>query len=123
MTAPSDDATTTMQPHPHTGAPQLLGELLIARCGVRPDDVDRALAKQREEGGLLGEILLRLKHVDEDQLALCLAEQAEMPALRDLPRAEDIPADLQGSADYRRRVGAAMAAQAWQAAVKEALDA
>ncbi|MCX2928896.1 FAD binding domain-containing protein [Mycobacterium sp. CVI_P3] len=36
---------------------------------------------------------------------------------------DDIPADLQGSADYRRRVGAAMAAQAWQAAVKEAIDA
>jgi len=36
---------------------------------------------------------------------------------------DDIPADLQGSADYRRRVGAAMAAQAWQAAVKEARDA
>ncbi|SBS77275.1 Carbon-monoxide dehydrogenase (Acceptor) [uncultured Mycobacterium sp.] len=36
---------------------------------------------------------------------------------------DDIPADLQGSADYRRRVGAAMAAQAWRAAVKEAVDA
>jgi carbon-monoxide dehydrogenase medium subunit len=36
---------------------------------------------------------------------------------------DDIPADLQGSADYRRRVGAAMAAQAWRAAVKEAIDA
>jgi carbon-monoxide dehydrogenase medium subunit len=36
---------------------------------------------------------------------------------------DDIPADLQGSADYRRRVGAAMAAQAWRSAVKEALDA
>ncbi len=36
---------------------------------------------------------------------------------------DDIPADLQGSADYRRRVGAAMAAQAWQSAVKEAIDA
>lgn len=36
---------------------------------------------------------------------------------------DDIPADLQGSADYRRRIGAAMAAQAWQAAMKEALDA
>lgn len=36
---------------------------------------------------------------------------------------DDIPADLQGSADYRRRVGAAMTAQAWQDAVKEALDA
>jgi carbon-monoxide dehydrogenase medium subunit len=36
---------------------------------------------------------------------------------------DDIPADLQGSADYRRRIGAAMAAQAWRAAVKEAFDA
>ncbi|MBB3601718.1 carbon-monoxide dehydrogenase medium subunit [Mycolicibacterium sp. BK556] len=36
---------------------------------------------------------------------------------------DDIPADLQGSADYRRRVGAAMTAQAWLAAVKEAFDA
>ncbi|WP_328361401.1 FAD binding domain-containing protein [Mycobacterium sp. NBC_00419] len=36
---------------------------------------------------------------------------------------DDVPADLQGSADYRRRVGAAMVAQAWKAAVKEALDA
>ena len=36
---------------------------------------------------------------------------------------DDIPADLQGSADYRRRVGAAMVAQAWLAATKEALDA
>ena len=32
----------------------------------------------------------------------------------------DIPADLQGSADYRSRVGAAMVARAWSAAVREA---
>lgn len=36
---------------------------------------------------------------------------------------DDIPADLQGSANYRRKVGASMAAQAWRAAVKEAFDA
>jgi aerobic carbon-monoxide dehydrogenase medium subunit len=36
---------------------------------------------------------------------------------------DDIPADLQGPPAYRRRVGAAMAAQAWRAAVKEAFDA
>ncbi|NTY59451.1 FAD binding domain-containing protein [Mycolicibacterium sphagni] len=36
---------------------------------------------------------------------------------------DDIPADLQGSAHYRRRVGAAMVAQAWRSAVKEAFDA
>jgi carbon-monoxide dehydrogenase medium subunit len=32
----------------------------------------------------------------------------------------DIPADLQGSADYRSRVGAAMVARAWTAAVRAA---
>jgi carbon-monoxide dehydrogenase medium subunit len=32
----------------------------------------------------------------------------------------EIPADLQGSADYRRRVGATMVARAWTAAVREA---
>jgi aerobic carbon-monoxide dehydrogenase medium subunit len=32
----------------------------------------------------------------------------------------DIPADLQGSADYRARIGAAMVARAWAVAVREA---
>jgi carbon-monoxide dehydrogenase medium subunit len=32
----------------------------------------------------------------------------------------DIPADLQGSADYRARVGAAMVARAWTGAIREA---
>jgi general secretion pathway protein E len=73
---------------------QLLGELLIAECGVAHESIERALAKQRDEGGLLGEILVRLKLVDEDQLARALALQSEMPYLRDLPRAEDIPVEL-----------------------------
>ena len=64
--------------------PPLLGEILVASCGVAPDAIERALAKQRDEGGLLGEVLLRLKLVDEDQLALALALQSEMPYLRDL---------------------------------------
>ncbi|MGV0790279.1 FAD binding domain-containing protein [Mycolicibacterium sp. XJ1819] len=33
---------------------------------------------------------------------------------------KDIPADLQGSASYRARVGAAMVARAWQSAIAEA---
>jgi len=36
---------------------------------------------------------------------------------------DDIPSDLQGPPAYRRRIGAAMAAQAWLAATKEAVDA
>jgi carbon-monoxide dehydrogenase medium subunit len=34
---------------------------------------------------------------------------------------ESVPTDLHGSADYRRRVGAAMVARAWRAASEEAL--
>ena len=72
----------------------LLGEILIGRCGVQPDAIERALAKQREEGGLIGEVLVRLKLIDEDKLALALSLQSEMPYLDTLPRAEDIPVEL-----------------------------
>ena len=83
------EPTVTTGPH----AP-LLGEILVTRCGVAPDSIERALAKQREEGGLLGEVLVRLRLIDEDQLAQALALQFDMSYLRDLPRAEDIPVEL-----------------------------
>ncbi|MFN0248710.1 MAG: type II secretion system ATPase GspE [Kofleriaceae bacterium] len=77
-----------------TVQPTLLGEILVARCGVAPDSIEKALARQAEEGGLIGEVLLRLKLVDENQLAEALATQSEMPHVKDLPRAEDIPVEL-----------------------------
>ena len=36
---------------------------------------------------------------------------------------QDVPADLQGTASYRTRVGAAMVARAWTEATTEALNA
>lgn len=72
----------------------LLGEILVARCNVAAEAIDRALAKQREEGGLLGEVLVRLKLIDADQLALALAAQCDMAYVRDFPRPDDIPTDL-----------------------------
>ncbi len=86
-----------MNPSPAFGpAPTpLLGELLSRELGVPADAIERGLAKQREDGGgLLGQILVNLRLIDEDQLAAALGLQAEMPALRDLPKAEDIPAEL-----------------------------
>ena len=74
--------------------PPLLGEILVRELGIKPEAIAKALDKQREEGGLLGEILLKLRLVDEDQLAFALAQQAEMAFVRDLPRAEDITAEL-----------------------------
>ena len=72
----------------------LLGEILVARCKVAPDAIERALGRQREEGGLIGEVLVRLKLIDEDQLAQALAIQFGLEYIRDLPRADDIPVDL-----------------------------
>jgi general secretion pathway protein E len=74
--------------------PERIGEILVRRCGVAADAIERALTKQREEGGLLGEILVRLRLIDEDQLALALALQLDLPYLRDLPRAEDIGVEM-----------------------------
>ncbi len=74
--------------------PQLLGEILVARCGVAPDAIEKALARQAEEGGLIGEILVHLRLIDDNQLAEALALQAEMAYVKDLPRAEDIPVEL-----------------------------
>jgi general secretion pathway protein E len=73
----------------------LLGEILVRDFAVSPDAVERGLAKQREDsGGLLGQILVLLRVIDEDQLAGALGLQAEMPSLRELPKAEDIPVDV-----------------------------
>jgi len=47
-------------------------------------------------------------------------EEVGRTALSEL---RSVPADLHASADYRRHVGAAMVARAWQRAVKEASDA
>ncbi|MDX2089462.1 MAG: type II secretion system ATPase GspE [Kofleriaceae bacterium] len=80
--------------HPLGPVAPLLGEILVGRCNVAPDAIERALEKQREEGGLLGEVLLRMRLIDEDQLALALSLQSEIPYLRELPRAEDIPVEL-----------------------------
>ena len=73
--------------------PALIGELLI-REGLEPAHLERALAVQREEGGLIGEILVRMKAVGESQLAKALAIQHELPWLEQLPTPADIDEDL-----------------------------
>ncbi len=64
-----------------------LGEILVDRRKLSERDLDRALLAQREMGGYLGEVLLRLGLVAEadlvsalcDQLGLTLAVKAEYP--------------------------------------------
>jgi len=86
---------------------ELDGDDRVARCGI----------------GLLGLGSTPLRgSVAEDAVTgqpadAVTAEEVGRLAMSGLT---DIPADLQGSADYRSRVGAAMVARAWTTAVREA---
>jgi hypothetical protein len=56
---------TFATPTPAAQAGQmLLGEILVRNCGVAPESIERALTKQREEGGMIGEVLLALRLID-----------------------------------------------------------
>ncbi|MGV0835471.1 FAD binding domain-containing protein [Mycolicibacterium thermoresistibile] len=91
-------------------AVQLDGDDRISRCGIGllglGSTPRRATAaEQAIVGRPVGD-------VDADELGALAMEGLD-----------DIPADLQGSANYRRRVGAAMVARAWTDASREAVNA
>lgn len=56
-----------------------LGDLLVSRELITPQELERALAVQAEEGGLLGEILMQHGSVEESQLTEVLADQCDLP--------------------------------------------
>jgi len=59
----------------------LLGQRLVAEGKLSARDLDRALAAQRETGGLLGRVLVRLGLVTELDVAQALAAQTRLPLL------------------------------------------
>jgi type IV pilus assembly protein PilB len=56
-----------------------LGELLIEKGLITQAQLDEALVERRQNGGLVGEALVRLGFIFEDELARTLAEQAGVP--------------------------------------------
>ena len=58
---------------------QLLGQILIKRNLITPEKLKEALEVQKEEGGFLGEILVRLKHVTERDIVVALIVQCGFP--------------------------------------------
>ena len=69
----------------HSG--RLLGSLLVVRGFIVQDELDLALARQRETGRRLGEIVVELGLVRECDVIELLAEQLRLEVL-DLARAE-----------------------------------
>jgi type IV pilus assembly protein PilB len=71
-----------------------LGQILKARGLLREAAVQEALAVQRKEGGLIGQILVRLGHCSAADVALALAEQAGLESV-DLARVRPEPRALE----------------------------
>lgn len=64
-----------------------LGDILIQRGYITPNQLEAALAAQGTERGMLGQILLRRNLVSLDQLGDALAEQYGVPYLDLVPQA------------------------------------
>src|SRR5512137_173496 len=58
-----------------------LGEMLIERKLIAPEDLDRALEIQRERGEKLGKILVDLGFVATRDVLGCLSEQLDLPLI------------------------------------------
>lgn len=58
-----------------------LGQLLIENGNINPQQLDKALAIQKEKGGLIGEILVELGFVKEEDIAKALTMQYGFPYL------------------------------------------
>ena len=76
------------------GLPELLGQILVREAGLRPDYLERALIKQEEEGGRIGEVLLRMQAVSEVDLMRALSIQHETPFRDELPNPDDLDVAL-----------------------------
>ncbi len=61
--------------------PARIGDILLARELIRPADLARALELQAAVGGRLGQLLVRIGAISEDQLLDVLSAQLELPLL------------------------------------------
>ena len=58
-----------------------IGELLLERGVITPKELEKALVYQKEHGGLMGQVLIALGFVGEEEIALALTAQYGFPYL------------------------------------------
>lgn len=61
---------------------QLFGELLVSKGLLSREELMKALDVQREQGGRLGEVLLRLEMLSDEDVTLAMAEHLSVEYLR-----------------------------------------
>lgn len=58
---------------------RFLGEILLERKKIAPEQLELALRNQRREGGYLGEILVKLGFLEEQDVIAALVIQCHLP--------------------------------------------
>ncbi|MHC4425574.1 MAG: GspE/PulE family protein [Planctomycetota bacterium] len=76
------DSVQAISKVPDTQASLLFGELLVSKGLLSRDELLDVLNKQREQGGRLGEVLLRLKMLNDTDVTAALAEHFSMEYIR-----------------------------------------
>ncbi len=61
--------------------PLKIGELLLKAQLITEDQLNQALEEQKQSGGRLGEHLVRLGHVSEEDILDCLSQQFGVPSI------------------------------------------
>jgi type IV pilus assembly protein PilB len=89
----------------HEVRPQL-GALLLEKGLVSQQQLDHALAERHTHGGMLGDTLIKLGYVFEDELARVLAEQSGVPFVN----LDTIPVDGHAARVLPRELGEALPA-------------
>lgn len=59
-----------------------IGEILIEEGFLRPIDLNKALEVQKNEGGSLGCLLVRMGFISDENLAVALSQKIEAPFIR-----------------------------------------
>jgi type II secretion system protein E len=65
----------------YSGKKGRLGEILIARGQITPEQLEEALELQKQSGELIGQILIRLGYVTENEVLHALGEQLGLPVV------------------------------------------
>jgi type IV pilus assembly protein PilB len=90
------DSVQTISKIPETKENLFFGELLVSKGLLTREELLDVLNKQREQGGRLGEVLLKLKMLNEDDVTSALAEHFRMKYIHfdDTNRADFIDMDI-----------------------------
>ena len=62
---------------------KLLGEILVEKFGIAPQEIEKALKFQKEYGGRIGTILINSGVISEVQLLEALSYQLNIPLFKD----------------------------------------